>query len=123
MAYEESLTCISLNASAAITAANQYRFVVLNGSRTFALASLAGADAFGVVQDTPAAGEASAVATDGVTKVVAGAAITAGAAVTTDNAGRAVAATTGNRILGNALTGASAAGQIISVRLDKNGIA
>ncbi len=52
--------------------------------------------------------------------VIAGAAVSAGAFITTDGEGRAVATTTaGNNALGVALTAAAAAGEVIEVALNR----
>src|SRR5690554_272073 len=54
----------------------------------------------------------------GVTEVVAGAAVTAGASLTADSSGRAVTiGATAGRTIGVAITAAAAAGDIISVLL------
>ncbi len=66
----------------------------------------------GVIQDTPSLGDPCLVVGGGVTKVLAGSALTKGCAVMTDASGRAItaAATTSNHIYGYALEAASAAG-------------
>lgn len=78
----------------------------------------------GVVQDdVDAAKVATGKATvnvrmGGISKVVAGAAVTAGTEVMSDTVGRAItAATATNRVQGIAMTGAAAAGDIIDVWL------
>jgi hypothetical protein len=53
----------------------------------------------------------------GLTQIVAGAAIARGALVTSDASGRAVTAATTNRVIGQALTDAAAAGDLIVVNL------
>jgi hypothetical protein len=87
---------------------HQYKFVDVNSSGLAVLAS-AGADAHGVVQNKPASGRAATVVNRGISKVVAGAAVAAGAQVT---------ATTGNKIHGTALQAAGGAGEIIPVLLE-----
>lgn len=81
----------------------------------------AGAFASGVIQDDNADEAGKAVALmllgGGVSKVEAGAAITAGAEITSDASGRAVAATTGDRILGAAWESAGGAGEIFTCSL------
>jgi hypothetical protein len=96
---------------------HQYKFVDVNSSGLAVLAS-AGADAHGVVQNKPASGRAATVVNRGISKVVAGAAVAAGAQVTGDSSGRAVTATTGNKIHGTALQAAGGAGEIIPVLLE-----
>lgn len=97
--------------------ASQFRFVAINSSGQAALVTTAGGGALGVVQNDPAVGEAATIMLDGVSKVVAGAAVAAGADIASDTEGRAVAASTNNRILGIALEEASSAGAIIAVAL------
>lgn len=116
MAYEigiESRTIIT----AADLSALQYRFVFENTSGLAAQVVTQGVKATGVVQNKPTSGQAATVAYDGITKLVAGAAVAAGAEVMSDNVGRGITATTGNRVLALAETAAGAAGEIISVRL------
>jgi hypothetical protein len=117
MAIDNSLVCITAEAAADLST-KQYHFVAYNSSSQVASVASAGAEADAVLQDKPAAqGRACSIAISGVSKVVASAAITAGAAVTSNNAGRAQTATTGNRVLGKALESASAAGDVIKVLL------
>jgi hypothetical protein len=98
--------------------ASQYCFVNINTSGQLALPSN-GAAVIGVLQNKPnAAGIAGAYMVNGVSKVVAGGTIAAGAQVTTNGSGQAIAATTGLQIHGRSVETASAStGQIISVEL------
>ena len=95
----------------------QFRFVILNGSGLMAQNTTAGGRVSGVVQNKPNTNQAVTVMQTGVSKVVAGAAITQGALVMSDNVGRAVPATGTNIAVGRAELAASAAGEIISVNL------
>lgn len=124
MAYEENLKTLTLVAAADLSA-QQYRFVNLDGTGKAALAG-AGAEAVGVLQNKPVANAEATVADiggGGTSKVVAGAAIAAGARVASDASGRAVTAGVGNAILGRARVAAAAAGEIIPVLLFHNGAA
>ena len=117
MAIEANLVKFTLPAAAAIT---KFRFVDLNTSGQVAVLASANADAIAVCQNTPAAAgdpaELAMLGNGSVIKVEAGAAITAGAKVATDNVGRAVAATgTGTHVLGQVIEAATAAGQIVSM--------
>lgn len=122
MAFESWDRAFTRIAAVDLSAA-QYKGVALNGSSQLTLSPLGAAGYFGVVQNAPALGQAGTCVRDGVTKMVAGAAITPGAAVTTDAAGQAIPAGVGNVRIGIALLGASAAGVVISVDLDRNGTA
>lgn len=115
MAYEEKLNCITLKSTAAIAAAK--KFVKVSGAKTCAVCSVAGEDAIGVIQDPVIAGEAARVAINGVSMVVASAAIAAGAKIATTATGTAVTAVEGNTIIGIALEAATAANDIIAVLL------
>lgn len=107
---------ISLTATAAIT---RRRFVIAGATaRTCTQASAATQVAIGVAEEAAAAAGAEVpVRVLGVVQAEAGAAITAGAQVTTDASGRAIAAATGNNVYGVAQTAAGAAGDTVMVLL------
>lgn len=123
MAYEEKLETVTMLAGADYSDGSaHFRFVKLTSTPgTFVRCSVAGEDADGICQDEPGSAHASCIAIGGISKVVAGAAITAGAKITTDDQGRAVTATTGAAVLGTAIQDAAAAGIIIPAKLDNNG--
>lgn len=120
MATEQAPFCVGLLANADLSAA-QYRAVTLtNSSGTARVArSTQGDRAIGILQNDPdTAGHAATVAVAGISKAVAGASITAGAAVSVDSQGRVVAvASTVDFEIGIALKTASNAGEIIPVLL------
>lgn len=104
--------------------ANQYRFVVVTAEYTVGYAG-AGAIAFGINIDTAAAaGDGIAVAKpgDGTCKLVAGAAVAAGAVLKPDASARGITAATGQAYSARAIEAASAAGEIIEVS-QEHGIA
>lgn len=112
MAYE-ILKTKSIKATASF-ASKQYTFVTLDGSGQLATPS-AGANAIGVIQDKPAAGDPGAVCYPGdVTKVMAAGTISAGGDVSTDGNGKAVASTSGAYVLGMALS-AGASGSLMDI--------
>ena len=127
MAYEIPVFDFTLEAAADLSA-SQYRFVRVDANGRAALCG-AGQPAVGVLQNKPsAAGQAAQVRALGITKVVAGGAISKGALVASDASGQAVAATvttantttgalTGSHVAGIALEAAAGAGQVISVLL------
>ena len=118
MAYEQGLRNIGVPASADLSA-SQFHFVVVNNNGQLALPA-AGGDGDGVLQDKPnAAGIEGEMAIGGVTKVGAGG-VTAGDLIATDNAGKAVTAAAGNKILGRALA-TGAAGVIIPLLIQQKG--
>ena len=71
----------------------------------------------GLLVNNPKQGEFASVALFGRAKVVAGAAITAGAIISTNASGRAITIVSGAAVLGRALETATADGQIISAFL------
>jgi hypothetical protein len=120
MAYEQTLRTIGAPASADLSA-SQFCFVAVNANGQLALPS-AGGDAEGILQDKPnGAGVYGEVGILGVSKLVVGAAgVTAGDLLATDVNGKAVTATTGNKILGRALA-TGAAGVIIPALIQQKG--
>jgi hypothetical protein len=123
LAYDEKLQCVTMISGADYSDGSaHYRFVVADTTnRRMLRVSTAGANAYGICQDQPITGEASAVAISGISKVIAGGVITPGAAIASDNQGRAVVATTGQWVLGTAVFGAAAAGIVIPIRYDNAG--
>lgn len=96
----------------------QFRIVKLMANKREVNVATAAADALlGVNQEKPSAvGRPTSVRLLGISKVVAGAAITIHSAITSDGFGRAIATTTaGNSVLGYALEAATAIGDIITV--------
>ncbi len=84
-----------------------------------------GALADGVLQNDPALGESGFVAplNGSISKMEAGAAVTAGDEVGSDSTGRAVTAASADEINGHAIDAAGAAGEIIRVLINRRGIA
>lgn len=102
----------SLKATIAIP--TQFVFVAIDTNGQAVLPA-AGAYAVGVIQDTPSAGDPTAVCFPGdVTKVLCSGTFAAGAQVMTDATGAALAATATNWILGIALS-AGAAGFLADI--------
>ena len=96
---------------------HQYKFAVVVAEYTVGLAG-ANVRTVGIIQDIPVKGQAGApcvIRRNGTSKLVAGAAIAAGAQLTSDASGRGVTATAGQIINAQALEAAAAAGEIIEV--------
>ena len=120
MAFEIPGFNYSLQASADLSA-EQFTFMVADANGEAAQAG-AGVDAIGVLQNDPAAqGEAANLQAFGVSKVVAGAAVAAGAQVMSDATGRAITATATNNVVGVALEAAANADEIIAVLVSPGG--
>lgn len=115
MAFSQALQCLSIPVSADMT---NKQFYIVKGSTTSVTLCTAGVQPIGVCVDTPAAsGRPGNIAISGVCKVVAGAAITAGAYVASDSSGKAVTAASADFALGIARSAAAADGDVISVLL------
>lgn len=116
MAYEIPGFSYTLPSGADFSAGAQFRFVNADANGKAVNPAAAGA-VVGVRQNRPKLNEGATIVHNGVSIVEAGAAITNGALVTTDNTGRAVTAATGNLVHGRAHETASAAGVRIAVLL------
>lgn len=116
MAYEIPGFSFPVPSGADFRAGAQFRFVNLNGSGK-AVNPAAGGAVIGVRQNRPNTNEATTIVVNGVSIVEAGAAVTVGDDVSTDDTGRVVTSATGDLIHGRALETASAAGVKIAVLL------
>jgi hypothetical protein len=95
----------------------QFYFVTTNASGQITFTG-AGAVADGVVQDKPnAQGVEAEVAILGITKLVTGAAVTAGDPLMANASGQAITATAGNFVRARALASSAGAGVIIPALL------
>lgn len=105
MAYEGTKLTWTFIAGADLSAAaNQYKFVKLNSNaKEVVLASGTTDNVVGVLQDTPALGEACEVVIFGVTKVAAGASYNPGVILSTTAGGLAQTAVSTQQKLGHAL--------------------
>lgn len=118
--YVDSQSKVSLVAGADLSA-KQYTFVKMSG--TGVVGAAAATDVcIGVLQNAPTSGKTAEVAIDGVTKLKASAAISAGALVGVTSTGLAVAVVAGTDttkyVFGQAITAAGASGDIITVAID-----
>lgn len=105
--------------------ASQYKFVKMSGATVVAVTA-ATDDAIGVLQNTPnkagttfqgGSGSAAAVMLDGVSRVKAGKALTAGTAVYLDTSGRVTDVAVDGKCVGITLGAAGAADDLVSVEL------
>lgn len=134
MSYQNG-TDITLLAAADLSS-SQYLAVVL-GTSGITVASAAGADVIGILQNDPPDGQAATVRVAGITKWIAGGTIARGARVASDAAGKAktaVAGTvntsdagaSGDPLVGSFSIGkaleAGVSGQVIAVLIDKAGL-
>lgn len=111
---------VGVTASADLSA-KQFRFVKVSGDFTATVCAAATDIPCGVLQDKPTSGTAAAIMVDGISKVVAGGTIAAGALVGTDANGAAVALVAGTDTtkypVAQALQ-AAVSGDIFSVELN-----
>jgi hypothetical protein len=123
MATQENTANISKKANADLST-KQYLFVKETAANTVDVCSAITDKAIGVLQDKPAAaGRSCAVAFDGTSKVVAGAAITVGAAVAPMASGKAQTAVSTQFPRGIALEGTTNGdGDIIEILLIAGGV-
>ena len=109
-------------ASATDLSSYQYRVMRLSAARTCNVASHAlGASgvgaAAGILQNNPTSGRAASIAYLGLSKAVAGAAVTVNAYISTDGSGYVIDAVSGTLAIGRALEASTTAGDVISVAL------
>lgn len=117
MSFEIPLFKYPLQAAADLST-HQFKAVVIDGNGRVNLAGTQGLPIAGILQNKPnALGVACEIMQLGISKMVASAAIAAGARVATTNVGTAVTAATGNVVIGQAIEAAGAAGNIIAVLL------
>jgi hypothetical protein len=111
---QETLT---LEANADLSA-KQYTFMKYVATEKADLATSAtGTELLGVLQNKPQSGEFATVAYAGLSKLVAGGAITAGAILTTNTSGRAAAVASGQVGAARAISAAGADGEVITALL------
>lgn len=118
--YVDTQSKISLAAGADLSS-DQYYIVKLSGAGVV-LCDDATDIPIGILQNDPESGETASVAVDGITKVVADEEISVGELIGVSAAGKAVALTAGTDttayVIGQAITAASADGDVISITLD-----
>lgn len=117
MAVNRNPHVVSVQASAALT---KYRIVYVSGSGSCALATASTDLIFGVVMNGPASGNEARVAVGGVSKLEAGAAVTAGSIIVAVAGGRGSqkALTAGDSYIGVALTSADGSGSLFDCAID-----
>ena len=99
---------------------NQYHIMRADAAGITDVASNPGGDAnevIGVLQNKPNSGQAATIAYLGETKVVAGGTASVNALLTTNGSGRAVDATSGDFVVGQALEAAASDGETIRMLL------
>jgi hypothetical protein len=101
----------------------QFLCVYISAARVVTLQTSSGGDVYGILQNTPVQGGPADVGIFGPSKAVAGAAISAGALVQSDTAGRVITQTGSGIVIGRAIEAATAANQIIAIAINNAGIA
>jgi hypothetical protein len=122
MATQEKTVTITKKAAGDLST-KQYLFMKVSAAQTVDTCAAITDKSLGVLQDKPtAAGKDAAVAVDGTTKVIAGAAITAGAFVAPMASGKAQTAVSTQYPRGQALDTAVNDGDIIEILLVSGGV-
>jgi hypothetical protein len=85
--------------------AKQYCFAAVSGDRTATFAGTAGIACLGVIANKPVSGAPMEILVGPVVKITLSGTISAGAHISTTNAGLAKSAATGEKILGQLLVG------------------
>lgn len=98
---------------------SQYLFVIESGANV--VVAGAGEAAVGVLWNDPASGRAASVVRGGDPNVYAGEALAAGVDVASDAAGKAVAATSGDVVLGKTRAAADAADDLVQISFYRGG--
>lgn len=121
MAYEiDGFTIGTMTASTDLSS-SQFYIVDVSGDNTVTTAGVAGQAAIGVLQNAPESGEAAAVRTMGISKVVAGTGdLTAGDQVQAAADGTGITAATGDFTIGICIIGA-AAGENATILVQPSG--
>lgn len=122
MATQQNTQLISQLAAADLST-KQYYFVEETAAKTVNTTNAITDIALGVLQNKPTTGQAASVAVGGTTKVVAGAAIAAGAKVAPMASGKAQTAASTQFPRGIALEAATADGDLIEIALVSSGAA
>lgn len=125
MAFEVPLLDLAFTADSNYATTGQYLFVKVNGATQVGTTSATTDTIVGVMQNKPGSLQAAAVRVLGVSKLVAGGALTAGSLISTDAAGKgtmvAVATGTTQYSVGIALDTVTAANQLVSVLMTHPG--
>ena len=98
----------------------QYKIVNVHDANGVKLRVAAGTGVLGVLNNKPQSGEHATVVVEGLTRCVAGATIAAGSFISVTASGTGIATTSGDYILGKAITGC-ASGSNFQLLIQHNG--
>ena len=117
MATNRNSQVIGARANAALT---QYRIVSVAADSSVDAATASTANVVGIVQNSPGAGDGARVCVGGVSKLEAGAAVTAGSLIVAVAGGRGSMKilTAGDSYIGVALTGADGSASLFDCMVD-----
>jgi len=124
LAHTQSTAGVNLSPTAGLAGPNgsgQFLAVKETASRVVGLANSGGEAIAGILQNDPLAGQAANIAFVGVSKAVAGAAVTAGALLMTDTSARLITATSTNVAVAKAIESAAGANAVFTVLIIGNG--
>jgi hypothetical protein len=120
MAYQKEGSDMSLEAAADLSA-HQYKLVVVDATGKAALAG-DNADADGILQNKPTAGQTARIQREGESKFVGAGAIAAGSKIGSNATGQGKLAVVGSHVIGKVLVDPGAAGQIGTMLIKFQGI-
>src|SRR5262245_33051402 len=106
---------------AAVSMPQQYLIVQASGTGYGGLATSKTQVLIGVSQNLPSSGEFLGVCPLGRSRIVAGAAVTAGSRITSNGSGRAIAAGSGDSIIGVMIDAAAADGDTVEAWINMSG--
>lgn len=120
LSHTQLIAAANYSSTASLSGPNGAGQFLLMKCTTGGKATLCAANAdvpIGILQNDPVSGAAANIAFAGVSKVVVGASVSAGAALMSDTSGRAITQTGTNPVIGYALDAATAANQLIRCQI------
>ncbi len=117
MAEFQDVEALTAEAAADLSGKRYHIMRLSDRLKTNQASDAGGSSVFGVLQNKPQSGEAATLAYAGVSKVVAGGAVSVNTIITTNGSGRAAAVASGQMAIGRALEAAGADGDQISALL------
>lgn len=118
--FGEQLMVPGFRSNSSYVSLNQTKYVFVMGTGAYAAnlaTNAASSSLLGVLQNGPDVNEAMSIACAGLTKIVAGGALSANAIITTNGSGRAAAVTSGQMAAGRLLEASGADGDVVTAML------
>ena len=118
--FGDQLKLPGYRSNSSYTSLGATKYIVVQGTAAYRASQATNATSLnilGVMQNNPDVDEAMTIAVAGLSKIVAGAAVTANAIITCDASGRAAAATSGDIAIGRLLEASGADGDVVTAML------